>query len=135
MNTSSNGVFTVIAIIIVFLIGIGLYLSFAGTTTTVPVTMTATSTTPAPTPQPSTVVTTSTTTTTAPSTTTRPFVLTAAQKQALISAGVSSTSIPATVSIAQEACFVAALGVSRIVEIKAGAVPTLAEFAKVKTCF
>ncbi len=127
--------FTAIAIIIVFLIGLALYFSLSGPATTEPTGVApTTSTNPTQPTQPSTVTTTSTTTTTLPATTTSPFVLTAAQKQALINFGVSTSSVPTTVSVTQEACFVAALGVSRIVEIKAGAVPSLAEFAKVKGC-
>ena len=124
-----------VAIIIVFLIGAGLYFSYTGTTTTVPVVVPPPTTT-----QPAAPITTTTTTTTTATTTTiaptsTPFVLNAAQKQAFLNFGISSSSIPANFSPTQETCFVTALGAPRVAQIKSGAVPTLTEFAKAKGCF
>ncbi len=62
------------------------------------------------------------------------FALSEAQKQALVSFGIDPASVPASVSIEQEACFVAALGESRVAEVKAGAVPNALEFYKAKGC-
>ena len=136
MNKSSNGIPAVV-IVIVLLIGIGLYLFLSGTTT-VPVVVTQTATTtpvvPPPTTTPTTTTPTATTTTTTTATST-PFVLNNAQKQALIKLGISSSSIPATITMTQETCFINALGAPRVIEIKAGALPAAIEFAKVKGCF
>lgn len=133
MNKSSNGVF--IAIIIILVIGIGAYFLWpsAGSVPVVTPPVTSTSTVPVVTPATTTPVATTTTATTTVATST-PFVLTAAQKAALLKFGISSSSIPNTVSVTQEACFVAKLGVPRVIEIKAGAVPTTAEFLKVQSC-
>ena len=142
MNKSSTGMLAVI-IVFLLLISLGLYLTFAGTMpATVVVSPTSTPTTVAPVVPPTTTQTTVTTTTsTTPSTTattsattSTPFVVTAAQKQALIKYGISSSSVPATISVTQEACFVKVLGAERVAEIKGGAVPSLIEFAKAKGC-
>ena len=62
------------------------------------------------------------------------FTLSEAQKQALISFGVDPAVVPTTLSAAEEECFVSVLGVSRVAEIKAGAVPSALEFLKGKSC-
>ncbi len=62
------------------------------------------------------------------------FQLSEAQKQALINLGVDPSTVPASVSTEQEACFTAALGASRVAEIKRGAVPNAIEFYKTKPC-
>ncbi len=62
------------------------------------------------------------------------FELSEAQKQALISFGIDPTTVPTSINTEQEACFTGALGVSRVAEIKAGAVPNALEFLKAKSC-
>lgn len=56
--------------------------------------------------------------------------MTAAQQEALNSAGID----PSTITPAQLNCFTSVLGASRMAEIKAGAVPTAAEFFSVRSC-
>ncbi len=132
MNKSSSGLFVVI--IVFLLIGIGLYFVLAGKGD-VPVMVTPPVGTTAPAVITPPAATTTTTTTSTTTTTIRtPFILTADQKKALLTYGISSSSIPATVSATQEACFVTTLGAPRVAEIKAGAVPTAIEFAKAKGC-
>lgn len=60
--------------------------------------------------------------------------LTPAQEQALQSVGIDPTSLPASITPSQEACFTEKLGASRIAEIKAGGVPTAAELFTARTC-
>lgn len=62
------------------------------------------------------------------------FQLSEAQKQALINAGIDPAKVPSEVTASQEACFVAALGATRVAEIKGGAVPGGTEFIKAKSC-
>ncbi len=62
------------------------------------------------------------------------FTLSAEQKQALIAVGVDPASIPSSISAEQEECFTEALGASRVMEIKAGAVPSALEFLRAKSC-
>lgn len=62
------------------------------------------------------------------------FTLSSAQRQALIAMGIDPSSVPAQVSVEQEACFVQALGSGRVREIKAGAVPNAIELLKAKSC-
>ncbi len=62
------------------------------------------------------------------------FVLSPAQKQALISFDIDPASVPSSISTEQETCFTGVLGASRVTEIKAGAVPSALEFFKAKAC-
>ncbi len=62
------------------------------------------------------------------------FTLSAAQKSALTSLGIDPTTVPSTISAAQEVCFVETLGSARVSEIKAGAVPNAIELLKAKPC-
>ncbi len=62
------------------------------------------------------------------------FVLSEAQKQALVSIGLDPAVVPSTINAVQTECFVSVLGEARVAEIKAGAVPGLLEFAKAKAC-
>lgn len=62
------------------------------------------------------------------------FVLSSAQKQALTAFGIDPNAVPSTITPAQEACFIAQLGAPRVTEIRAGAVPSMMEFLKVKVC-
>lgn len=74
------------------------------------------------------------TSTATPTATGGSFQLSEAQKQALVSFGIDPTNIPNSISAEQETCFVGALGQARVVEIKAGAVPSGIEFFKAKGC-
>ncbi len=62
------------------------------------------------------------------------FNLSPAQKEALINLGISPESVPDSISVEQEQCFVNVLGESRVAEIRAGAVPGAIEFFKAKSC-
>jgi hypothetical protein len=62
------------------------------------------------------------------------FTLSTAQQQALIGLGIEPSSVPTSISAEQEACFTAALGEARVLEIKAGDVPNAMEFLKAKAC-
>ncbi|MEY3784045.1 MAG: hypothetical protein RLZZ230_367 [Candidatus Parcubacteria bacterium] len=62
------------------------------------------------------------------------FVLSEAQKQALINLGLNPATVPSTIDPKQEACFVEVLGKTRVEEIKSGAVPGAIEFVKAKAC-
>ncbi len=57
-----------------------------------------------------------------------------AQEAALRAFGVDPATVPTSISAEQEACFVAKLGATRTAEIKAGDVPTAAEFFTAKAC-
>lgn len=62
------------------------------------------------------------------------FVLSDAQKSALTSLGIDPAAVPSSITLAQETCFVEALGTVRVSEIKAGAVPNAIELLKAKPC-
>lgn len=128
MDKSSAGVFVVI--IIVLAVGIGAYFMWPSGKVTV-ITPPAVSTTTVPVVTPPVASTTVATTTAATST---PFMLSDAQKAALIKFGISTTSIPTTITMDQQICLDTQLGASRSAEFRAGAVPTAIEFAKVQTC-
>lgn len=128
MDKSSTGMFVVI--IAVIALAIGVYFMWPSGNTTV-ITPPGTSTTTAPVVTPPVATTTTATTTAATST---PFVLSDAQKAALIKFGISTTSIPTSITVDQSACLDTQLGTARAAEFKAGAVPTATEFAKVQTC-
>lgn len=134
MNKSTNtGLYVVIGAIVV--IGIALYVLMGGNNTTI-ITPLATTPVASSTTRPPVVTTTTTTTvTTTPNATSTPFTLTEAQKKALMSYGISTTSIPTVISVTQEACFVKALDEARVKEIRGGAIPSTAELLKVKGCF
>ena len=59
---------------------------------------------------------------------------TAAQRQALESVGINPSAFPGGISATQLQCFTQILGASRVEAIKAGAVPTVAEFLAVRGC-
>jgi hypothetical protein len=59
---------------------------------------------------------------------------TSAQREALESVGINPESVISNITPAQLACFVSILGSARVAEIKAGAVPTSAEFFSVRSC-
>ncbi len=65
-----------------------------------------------------------------PSETGTTLPMTEAQAQALDSVGISASAI----SEEQEACFVRVLGQTRVDEVKAGAIPTAAEFFSARGC-
>ncbi len=60
--------------------------------------------------------------------------LSPAQEQVLEAAGVDPAQLPQLINPTQEACFVDALGETRVAEIKAGAAPTPAEFFAARHC-
>lgn len=60
--------------------------------------------------------------------------LSPAQEKALETFGIDAASVPSSITPAQEACFTAELGAERVAEIKAGDMPTPAEFFKAKSC-
>lgn len=62
-------------------------------------------------------------------------VLTAPQEAALESVGINPAALPTTVSDTQKTCLINAVGETRADEIKAGALPTVAEIVKAKSCF
>jgi hypothetical protein len=62
------------------------------------------------------------------------FTLSPAQKQALVAFGIDPATVPSSMSLEQETCFVGVLGEARVGEIKAGAVPSAIEFFKAKGC-
>lgn len=62
------------------------------------------------------------------------FTLSATQKQALVNLGIDPAKVPASLTAGQEQCFVGALGVDRVEEIKNGDVPGPVEFVKAKGC-
>jgi len=64
----------------------------------------------------------------------KPSFLSESQRQALASFGIDPSSLPATLTAAQMACFESTLGASRVAEIKAGASPSAVEFFKAKGC-
>ena len=59
---------------------------------------------------------------------------TSAQREALQSVGINPDSAISNITPTQMACFVGILGSVRVAEIKAGAVPTSAEFFSVRSC-
>lgn len=126
MNKSIQIVFIILGgvCVILLLVAIGFYLSLtlAGS----PVRYTNEPTTPIPSESP--------VDTTADETDRTDFTLTDAQKQALSSFGIDPAVVPSSVSAAQEVCFEAALGVEKVAEIKAGAVPSAIDFFKAKDC-
>jgi len=61
-------------------------------------------------------------------------VLNDTQERALETLGVDPANIPSTISPEQEQCFIEAIGVSRVNEIKAGGAPTAAEFFRARGC-
>ena len=62
------------------------------------------------------------------------FELSAAQVEALVSLGIDPSAVPTTISAEQETCFVNQLGIDRVQEIKAGAVPSAWEFMQAESC-
>ncbi|MCA9358235.1 hypothetical protein KC902_03165 [Candidatus Kaiserbacteria bacterium] len=60
--------------------------------------------------------------------------LSPSQEATLESFGINPAAVPSNISSEQEACFEAALGVSRVTEIKAGAAPTATDLFKARSC-
>jgi hypothetical protein len=61
-------------------------------------------------------------------------VLSPEQQAALSEMGIDSAAVPAQITPEQEACFITVLGEERVSAIKAGEVPTLAEFVRGREC-
>lgn len=64
-----------------------------------------------------------------------PLVLSSAQKNALISLGIDPAKAPSSISAAQQNCFIANLGEEEFATFKSGAVPSMLDYVKVKSCF
>lgn len=62
------------------------------------------------------------------------FTISAEQRQALINLGVSPDSIPTSLSLEQEQCFIDVLGQARVDEIKSGDIPGPIEFIRAQAC-
>lgn len=62
------------------------------------------------------------------------FILSDAQKQALINLGIDPATVPTTINPVQVLCFEEKLGAPRVAEIRTGSVPTTFELLKVKSC-
>ncbi len=62
------------------------------------------------------------------------FILSTGQMEALVSLGIDPATVPSSISAEQEQCFVGELGEARVIEIKAGAVPSAMEFLSAKSC-
>ncbi len=62
------------------------------------------------------------------------LVLSVEQRDALRAYGIDPSTVPTTITPLQLFCFEEQLGVSRVSEIRAGAVPTAFELFRVKTC-
>ena len=62
------------------------------------------------------------------------FELTEAQIEALEALGVDRATVPHSIDVIQETCFSNRLGSSRVVEFKAGSIPTIAEFVMIESC-
>lgn len=56
------------------------------------------------------------------------------QEKALETVGINPAAVPASITPEQEACFVSILGEARVAEIKAGGIPTPAEYYQAKGC-
>lgn len=56
------------------------------------------------------------------------------QEQALESFGIDPASVPSSITLEQEACFIEKLGQQRVDEIIAGDTPSLLEIARAKDC-
>ena len=62
------------------------------------------------------------------------FEFSSAQVEALVSLAIDPAAAPSSISAEQEACFAGVLGEARVIEIKAGAVPSAFEFMKAESC-
>jgi hypothetical protein len=62
------------------------------------------------------------------------FVLSAAQKQALMSLGLEAGAVPSVITVEQEACFVSVLGAEKAEAIKTGDIPSNFDFFRLKKC-
>lgn len=60
--------------------------------------------------------------------------LSATQEKALETFGIDPAAVPTSITPEQEACFVSILGEARVAEIKAGGIPTPAEYYRAKGC-
>jgi hypothetical protein len=65
---------------------------------------------------------------------TTPSNISPAQAKALEAVGINPAAVPQSFTLEQQACFEGILGTSRVNEIKAGAIPSLAEFYSVRKC-
>lgn len=61
--------------------------------------------------------------------------LSASQEAALENVGINPAAVPSSVTDAQKTCMINAVGEARANEIKAGAMPTMTEIVKAKSCF
>ncbi len=61
--------------------------------------------------------------------------LSASQEAALENVGINPEAVPSSVTDAQKTCMINAVGEARANEIKAGAIPTMTEIIKAKSCF
>ena len=134
MKKSLNILFVILGVtfLILILIGLGYYLSISmGGRSELP-----------DSPKPLTTVTTQTDPVTGATTTTTtitepesiPIVLSESQKSALRAVGIDPSTLPASISPEQVACFETKLGVARVAEIKAGSSPSPMDFLKAKSC-
>lgn len=60
--------------------------------------------------------------------------LSASQESALKNVGINPATLPSSISPDQEQCFIEAIGVTRVEEIKAGDAPTPTEIFKAREC-
>ncbi len=60
--------------------------------------------------------------------------LSATQEKALETFGIDPAAVPSSITPEQESCFVSILGEARVAEIKAGGIPTPAEYYRAKGC-
>lgn len=60
--------------------------------------------------------------------------LSATQEKALETFGIDPAAVPSSITPEQEACFIGILGEARVAEIKAGGIPTPAEYYRAKAC-
>ncbi|MDO8669090.1 MAG: hypothetical protein Q7K65_02245 [Candidatus Buchananbacteria bacterium] len=61
-------------------------------------------------------------------------LLTPSQESTLEKIGIDPSKLPSEITPAMEDCFTAKLGADRVAAIKAGASPSLIDFAKAKSC-
>jgi len=59
---------------------------------------------------------------------------TSAQREALQAVGIDPQTVVSKITPTQLACFMSVLGAARVAEIKGGAVPSAAEFIRVRSC-
>lgn len=62
-------------------------------------------------------------------------LLSSSQEKALQTLGVDLSSVPTSITAAQEKCAVQALGQERVNKIKSGEAPSISDYLKAKSCF